>query len=67
VSRAGGDSRLRLGDRLTLRITYESAPGKESEASGGLQWDQPQSVDDVQKVLRVHVGQPIRAIGDLDV
>ncbi len=52
----------RLGDHLRLTITYE---GREQSAS--LQWDAPPSLDDVEKVLKAHLDQPIKAIGDLDV
>ena len=52
----------RLGDGLPLTIKY-----KGHEYSGTLQWDAPPSLDDVEKVLKAHLGEPIKAIGDLDV
>jgi hypothetical protein len=54
----------RLGDdHLSLTIKYE---GREHSASL-LQWDAPPSLDEVEKVLKAHLGEPIKAIGDLDV
>jgi len=52
----------RLPDRLSLTIKYEGR-----EHSGSLQWDAPPSLDDMEKVLKAHLGEPIKAIGDLDV
>lgn len=52
----------RLGDSLSLTIEYE-----ERKHSGTLQWDAPPSLDDLEKVLQAHLGQPIKAISDLDV
>ena len=33
------------------------------EHVGGLEWDAPPSIDNVEKLLRAHVGEPITAIG----
>ena len=52
----------RLGDRLSLTIQYEGR-----DHFGSLQWDAPPSLDAVEKVLQAHLGEPIKAIGDLDV
>ena len=52
----------RLGDRLSLTIKHEGR-----EHSGSLQWDAPPSLDEVEKVLTAHLGEPIRDIGDLEV
>ncbi len=51
----------RRGDRLGLTMEYEGR-----ECSGSLQWDAPPSLDEVEKVLQACLGQPIKAIGDLD-
>ncbi|MBI3030943.1 MAG: hypothetical protein HYY64_15670 [Candidatus Rokubacteria bacterium] len=52
----------RLGDRLSLTMEHEGR-----ECIGGLEWDQPPTLEAVERVLRAHVGQPIKVIGDLDV
>ncbi len=53
----------RLGDdHLTLTIEHEGR-----KHFGSLQWDAPPSLDDVEKVLTAHLGEPIKAIGDLEV
>ena len=52
----------RQGDHLTLTIEHEGR-----KQSGILQWDAPPSLDEVGRVLTVHVGEAIKAIGDLDV
>ena len=52
----------RQGDHLTLTIEHEGR-----KQSGILQWDAPPSLDAVEKVLQAHLGEPIKALGDLDV
>jgi hypothetical protein len=37
------------------------------EAVGRLEWDPPPSLTAVERVLRAHLGEPITAIGYLDV
>jgi hypothetical protein len=37
-------------------------------ASGGLvRWDEPPTVGEVEAVLKGHLGEPIRSVGDLEV
>ncbi len=52
----------RLRDRLNLTMVQYGR-----EHGGSLQWDEPPSLADVEKVLCAHLGEPIKAIGDLDV
>jgi len=51
----------RLDDRLSLIIEYEGR-----EHVGSLQWDAPPSLDEVERVLKAHLGEPTKAVGDLD-
>lgn len=52
----------RYGNRLTLTMRHDGRAHV-----GGLQWDQPPTVDAVETVLRANLGRPIKAVGDLDV
>ncbi len=52
----------RVGNSLSLTIECE---GRQSV--GRLEWDQPPSLAAVEKMLRAHLGEPIKAIGYLDV
>ena len=54
----------RIGNRLSLTIEHEGR-----EATGGVELnpDQQPSLDAVEKVLWANIGQPIKAISDLDV
>jgi hypothetical protein len=52
----------RAENRLALTIECEGR-----EAVGRLEWDPPPSLTAVEKVLRAHLGEPITAIGYLDV
>jgi len=52
----------RLDDRLSLTMEYEGR-----EHVGSLRWDTPPPLDTVQKLLREHIGVPIKVISDLDV
>ena len=52
----------RIGNRLSLSMQYDGR-----EHVGGLEWDAPPSIDNVEKLLRAHVGEPITAIGELEV
>ena len=52
----------RVENRLALTIECEGR-----EAIGRLEWDPPPSLGAVEKVLRAHLGEPITAIGYLDV
>jgi hypothetical protein len=52
----------RVDNRLALTIDCEGR-----EAVGRLEWDPPPSLTAVEKVLRAHLGEPITAIGYLDV
>ena len=53
---------MRVGNRLALTIECEGR-----EAVGRLEWDPPPALTAVEKVLRAHLGEPITAIGYLDV
>ena len=52
----------RVNNRLSLTIEREGR-----EAVGRFEWEPPPSLTAVEKVLRAHVGEPITAIGYLDV
>ncbi len=52
----------RVGNHLSLTIGWAGREG-----IGRLEWDQPPSLAAVEKVLRAHRGEPIKAIGYLDV
>lgn len=51
----------RVGDRLSLTIEYDGR-----EHGGSLEWDQPPALATVEKALKAHLGEPTKAIGDLD-
>ena len=53
---------IRVDNHLSLTIEREGR-----ETVGRLEWDPPPSLAAVEKVLRVHLGEPITAIGYLDV
>ena len=50
------------GYHLILRIEHEGR-----EWGGSLQWDAPPTVAALEKVLRAHSGQTIKAIGEVEV
>jgi len=50
-----------LEGRLSLRMRY-----RDREHIACLCWDPPPSLVDVEQVLRAHLGQTIRDIGELD-
>ena len=52
----------RVDNRLVLTVEYDGR-----EAVGRLEWDPPPSLTAVERVLRAHLGEPITAIGYLDV
>ena len=52
----------RIGDRLSLTMTYE---GRDHMAS--LQWDAPPLIEDVEGALRDNCGKTMKGIADLDV
>ena len=52
----------RADNRLALTIECEGR-----EAVGRLEWDPPPSLTAVEKVLRAHLGEPITAIGYLEI
>jgi hypothetical protein len=52
----------RVDNSLSLIVDCEGR-----QAVGRLEWDQPPSLAAVEKVLRAHLGEPIKAIGYLDV
>lgn len=52
----------RTGNRLALTIDH-----KGKAVSADLEWDPPPSVAAMEKVLRAHLGEPITAIGYLDI
>ena len=52
----------RIGNRLSLTMEYDGR-----EHVGGLEWDAPPSMDEVEKLLRAHVGEEIKALGELTV
>ena len=52
----------RVDNRLLLTVECHGR-----EAVGRLEWDPPPSLTAVEKVLRAHLGEPITAIGYLDV
>ena len=52
----------RVDNRLALTVELGGR-----EAIGRLEWDPPPSLAAVEKVLRAHLGEPITAIGYVDV
>jgi len=52
----------RVDNHLVLTVEYDGR-----EAVGRLEWDPPPSLTAVERVLRAHLGEPITAIGYLDV
>jgi hypothetical protein len=52
----------RVDNSVSLSVDCEGR-----QAVGRLEWDQPPSLAAVEKVLRAHLGEPIKAIGYLDV
>ena len=52
----------RVDNHLSLTIECNGR-----EAVGRLEWNPPPSLTAVEKVLRAHLGEPITAIGYLDV
>jgi hypothetical protein len=52
----------RVDNRLLLTVECHGR-----EAVGRLEWDPPPSLTAVERVLRAHLGEPITAIGYLDV
>ena len=52
----------RVDNRLLLTVECNGR-----EVVGRLEWDPPPSLTAVEKVLRAHLGEPITAIGYLDV
>ena len=52
----------RFGDRLLLTMEFE---GRYHQAR--LEWTPPPDLDDVERLLRARVGQPMRGIGALEV
>ncbi len=52
----------RIGDRLSLTISYEGR-----DHSGSLEWDAPPTLDQVENLLTANVGQTIEVISELDV
>jgi len=53
---------VRVDKRLSLTVDREGR-----EAVGRLEWDPPPSLAAVERVLRAHLGEPLTAIGYLDV
>jgi hypothetical protein len=52
----------RLGNRLTLRVRFG-----EKEHVGSLLWDEPPAVEEVEAMLKTHLGEPIQSVSDLPV
>ena len=50
----------RFKDRLIVRMRLD-----EREHLGSLQWNEPPTVDEVEAVLKAHLGESIRTVGDL--
>ena len=74
VLSGAGTTFVRSGDGVLKRVmradnhlllTLEGSNGR--EAVGRLEWDPPPSLTAVERVLRAHLGEPITAIGYLDV
>jgi len=74
VLSGAGTTFVRSGDGVLKRVaradhhlllTLECSNGR--EAIGRLEWDAPPSLTAVERVLRAHLGEPITAIGYLDV
>ena len=73
VLRPSGITFVRSADGLLKRVTRVDnrlavtieCGGR--EGVGHLEWDPPPSVTAVEKVLRAHLGEPITALGYLDV
>jgi hypothetical protein len=52
----------RVDTRLLLTVEFNGR-----EAVARLEWDPPPSLTAVEKVLRAHLGEPMTAVGYLDV
>ena len=52
----------RLGNRLTLRVRFG-----EHEHIGSLLWDEPPTVEEIETMLKMHIGDPIRHVSELPV
>jgi hypothetical protein len=50
----------RFKERLIVRMRFD-----EREHLGSLQWNEPPTVDEVEAVLKAHLGESIRSVGDL--
>src|SRR5215470_5005622 len=61
-----GDGLLKRVTRVDNRLALTIECGGR-EAVSHLEWDSPPSVTAVEKVLRAHLGEPITALGYLDV
>ncbi len=55
-------SMRRVGDRLSLTTEYDGR-----QDVGSLEWDAPPRLEDVERVLRAHIGETLRSIGELEV
>jgi hypothetical protein len=73
VLSASGTTFVRSGDGVLKRVTRAdnrlalTIECEGREAIGRLEWDPPPSLTAVEKVLRAHVGEPITAIGYLEI
>ncbi len=73
VLSGAGTTFVRSGDGLLKRVTRVdnrlllTIERNGREAVGRLEWDPPPSLTAVEKVLRAHLGEPMTAIGYLDV
>jgi hypothetical protein len=68
-----GTTFVRSGDGVLKRVTRAdkglllAVERNGREAVGRLEWDPPPSLTAVERMLRAHLGEPITAIGYLDV
>jgi hypothetical protein len=52
----------RRDNRLSLTMRYD-----DREHTGGLEWDPPPALADVERVLKSNLGREIKTLGELDV
>jgi len=52
----------RIGNRLSLTMWWSNR-----EHVGSLEWTPPPTLEAIETTLRAHIGEPIQAIGDVEV